>query len=142
MTKHRRGQSMVEILFSLAAMIVFVTSAAGITTMVEKSVSEMTQEMQAITVAEEGIQASISIADRAWSALAVGTHGLAISGSAPIDWIYSGTSDAANGFTRVITISSVDADTVKVDVVVTWKPEPNRTASIKEQVLLTDWAFI
>jgi hypothetical protein len=129
-------------MFAIAAMVLLVTAVAGMTTMTEKAVSEMTLEMQAVSIAEEGIQASISISDRAWSALTVGAHGLAISGTAPIEWIYSGTSDAANGFTRVVTISSYDADTVKVDVVVTWHPEPNRTASIQEQVLLTDWAFI
>jgi hypothetical protein len=133
---------MVEIMFAIAAMIVLVSATAGLTTMTEKMVTEMTMEMQAITVAEEGIQASISIADRAWSALAVGAHGLAVSGSSPIMYIYSGTSDTANGFTRVITISSYDADTVKVNVTVTWHPEPNRTATVQEQVLLTDWAFI
>ena len=110
--------------------------------MTEKAVTEMTMEMQAITIAEEGIQASISIGDRSWSSLTVGAHGLAISTSAPIMWIYSGTSDTANGFTRTITISSVDSDTVKVDVTVTWHPAPNRTATVQEQVLLTDWAFI
>ncbi len=133
---------MVEILFALAAMVMIVTAAAGITTMTEKAVVEMSMEMQAVTVAEEGIQASISIADRSWSSLAVGVHGLAISSTSPIMWIYTGTSDAANGFTRTVTITSVDADTVKVEVIVTWKPEPNRTASVQEQVLLTDWAFI
>ncbi len=133
---------MVEIMFAVAAMVMLVTATAGMTTMTERAVSEMTLEMQAVSIAEEGIQASISISDRAWSALTIGAHGLAISGTAPIMWIYSGTSDSANGFTRVVTISSVDTDTVKVDVVVTWHPAPNRTASIQEQVLLTDWAFI
>ncbi len=138
----RRGQSMIEIIFAVAAMVIFVTATAGITMMTERSAVEMTMEMQAITVAEEGIQASISISDRAWTALTVGAHGLAISGSAPIMWIYSGTSDSANGFTRVITISSVDAETMKVDVTVSWNPAPGRTATVKEQVLLTKWAFI
>jgi len=133
---------MVEIMFAVAAMVILVTAVAGMTTMTEKSVMEMTMEMQAISIAEEGIQASISIGDRAWTALALGTHGLAISATSPIMWIYSGTSDEANGFTRVVTISSVDAETVKVDVVVTWHPEPNRTATVQEQILLTDWAFI
>ena len=144
MTAMRRAQSMIEIIVAVAAMVVFITATAGITMMTEKAVTEMTMEMQGIAVAEEGIQASISISDRAWSALVLGTHGLAISGSAPIEWVYSGTSDTANGFTRVITISTVpnEPDIVKVDVTVTWHPEPNRTSTAQEQVLLTDWAFL
>jgi hypothetical protein len=138
------GQSMIEIMVAVAAMVIFITATAGITMTTEKAVTEMTMEMQGISVAEEGIQASISIGDRAYSALAIGTHGLAISGSAPIEWIYSGTSDVANGFTRTIVISAVpnEPDMVKVSVTVTWHPEPNRTATVNEQILLTDWAFI
>lgn len=142
MTKQRRGQSMVEIMFSIGAMVILMAAVAGMTTMTEKMVTEMTNELQAITIAEEGIQATISISDRAWTALVLGSHGLAVSGSAPIMYIFSGTSDTANGFTRTITITSVDADTVKVDVTVTWQPAPNRTATVQEQVLLTKWAFI
>jgi len=133
---------MVEILFAIAAMVILISAVSGLTTMIEKMATEMTMEMQAITIAEEGVQASISIGDRAFSALAIGAHGLAISATSPIMYIYSGASDTANGFTRTITISSVDADTVKVDVTVTWHPEPNRTATVQEQILLTDWAFI
>ena len=44
--------------------------------------------------------------------------------------------------TRVVTVSAYDADTKKVDVTVTWHPAPNRSATVDEQVLVTDWAFL
>jgi hypothetical protein len=137
----RRGQSMVEIIMAIAIMTVGITFSVSILMIVEKGSVESTSEMQAIFYAEEGVQAVISISDRSGTAVAVGTYGLAIQAS-PAEWIFSGTSDTQNGMTRVVTVSTYDADTKKVDVLVTWKPAPNRTSTVDEQVLVTDWAFL
>jgi hypothetical protein len=137
----RRGQSMVEIIMAIAIMTVGITFSVSILMSVEKGSIESTSEMQAIFYAEEGVQAVISVSDRSGTAVAVGTYGLAIQAS-PAEWILSGTSDTQNGMTRVVTVSAYDADTKKVDVLVTWKPAPNRTATVDEQVLVTDWAFL
>jgi hypothetical protein len=110
-------------------------------TTAEVGLEQMSRQAQAIALAEEGIQGTISICDRSWTEVSVGNHGLAIGGS-PIKWIFSGTSDTADGFTRVITVSSIDTDTKKVVVIVSWKPAFNRTASVELQMLLTDWPFI
>jgi len=137
----RRGQSMVEIIMAIAIMTVGITFSVSILMIVEKGSIESTSEMQAVFYAEEGIQAVISISDRSGTAVAVGTYGLAVQAS-PAEWILSGTSDTLNGMTRVVTVSTYDTDTKKVDVLVTWKPAPNRTATVDEQVLVTDWAFL
>jgi hypothetical protein len=139
--KKRRGQSMIEIVIAIAIMTVGITFSVSILMIVEKGSIESSLEMQAIFYAEEGIQAVISVSDRSGTAVAVGTHGLAIQAS-PVEWIFSGTSDTLNGMTRVVTVSAYDTDTKKVDVLVTWHPAPNRTATVDEQVLVTDWAFL
>jgi hypothetical protein len=126
---------------AIAIMTVGITFSVSILMIVEKGSIESTSEMQAVFYAEEGIQAVISISDRSGTAVAVGTYGLAVQAS-PAEWILSGTSDTLNGMTRVVTVSTYDTDTKKVDVLVTWKPAPNRTATVDEQVLVTDWAFL
>ena len=139
--KKRRGQSMVEMIMAIGIMTVGITFSVSILMIVEKGSIESTSEMQAIFYAEEGVQAVISISDRSGTAVAVGTYGLSVQAS-PAEWILSGSSDTQNGMTRVVTVSTYDADTKKVDVLVTWKPAPNRTSTVDEQVLVTDWAFL
>ncbi len=137
----RRGQSMVEMIMAIGIMTVGITFSVSILMIVEKGSIESTSEMQAIFYAEEGVQAVISISDRSGTAVAVGTYGLSVQAS-PAEWILSGSSDTQNGMTRVVTVSTYDADTKKVDVLVSWKPAPNRTSTVDEQVLVTDWAFL
>jgi hypothetical protein len=139
--KKQHGQSMVEILIAIGVMTIGITASISILTIVERGMLQTSLEMQAVFYAEEGVQAVISISDRSGTAVAVGTHGLTVQAS-PAEWIFSGTSDTQNGMTRVVTVSAYDADTKKVDVLVTWKPAPNRTATVDEQVLVTDWAFL
>ena len=139
--KQKRGQSMIEIIIAIGIMTVGITFSVSLLMIVEKGVTQTSLEMQAIFYAEEGIQAVISIGDRSGTAVAVGTYGLAVQAS-PAEWIFSGASDTQNGMTRVVTVSAYDADTKKIDVLVTWHPAPNRTATVDEQILLTDWAFL
>ena len=133
---------MVEILIAIGVMTIGITASISILTIVERGMLQTSLEMQAVFYAEEGVQAVISISDRSSTDMALGTHGLAIQQTSPVEWIFSGTSDTSTGMTRVVTVTAYDSDTKKVDVTVTWKPAPNRTATVKEQVLITDWAFI
>ena len=132
---------MIELLFASAIMIIILTSVAGAMSVTEVMVEEMSRQAQALAIAEEGVQATISIADRSWDELAVGTHGLVV-GSSPPMWIFEGASDTTGDYTRTIAVSSDDADTKRVVVTVTWHPRAGRTATIEEQMVLTDWAFI
>jgi Tfp pilus assembly protein PilV len=141
MKKHC-GQSMVEILIAIGVMTIGITASISVLTIVEKGMLQTSLEMQAVFYAEEGVQAVISISDRSSTDVALGTYGLAIQQTSPVEWILSGTSDTMNGMTRVVTVTAYDTDTKKVDVTVTWHPAPNRTATVKEQVLITDWAFL
>lgn len=142
MKKNRAGQSMLEIIIAIGVMVMSISATSGMLLMTERATVGMLKEAQGIAIAEEGIQAAISINDRDTTSLSVGSHGLAINSSSPVMWIFSGTSDVSDGYTRTVVVSSVDADTKKVVVTVTWQPEPNRTAVVEEQVLLTNWAFI
>lgn len=132
---------MVELMLALAVMVVILTSTSAIMAANERLADEMSRQVQAMSVAEEGIQAAISIADRSWTDMSVGTHGLAIQAS-PGMWIFQGTSDANGDYTRTVVVSDVDTDTRKVVVTVSWHPQPGRTATVEQQMYITDWAFI
>ncbi len=132
---------MVELVLASAVMLILMTSSAGIMSLTERMAEESSRQAQAVSIAEEGIQAVISIGDRSWTDMAVGTHGLAIQ-SSPAMWVFQGVSDANGDFTRTVTVSQVDTDTRKITVTVTWHPQSTRTAAVSEQILLTDWAFI
>lgn len=137
----RRGQSMVEILVAIGVMIIGITASSALMMATERSSADMMKEAGAIALAEEGSQAVISISDRSWADLTVGTHGLVIQAS-PAEWIFQGSSDVANGYTRVATVSTYDANTKKVVITVRWNPTAGRTATVENQLLLTDWSTL
>jgi Tfp pilus assembly protein PilV len=141
MKSSRQGQSLIEIFIAIGVIVIGIAACASVMLLVEQQMEQTMRETQAASIAEEGLQATASIADRNWTELAVGTHGLLIGGT-PIAWIFSGTSDANNGFARVVTVSSVDSNTKKVDVTVTWTPSAGRSASVQEQALFTNWATL
>lgn len=141
MKKFRKGQSIVELVIASGVMVIIMSAAAGMMSMTEKQVEQMSRQSQANAIAEEGVQAVISIADRSWTELSVGSHGLAI-GSSPVMWVFQGVSDTSGDYSRTIVISTVDSDTKKVVITVTWHPSAGRTATVEQQLLLTDWAFI
>jgi Tfp pilus assembly protein PilV len=139
--KRRRGQSIMEAMIAAGIMVISISAVAAMMLATERGAVEMIEEVRASALAEEGIHASISIRDRDWDSLSVGVHGLAIQAS-PLEWVFQGNSDASDGFTRTVTVSSIDSDTRKVSVVVSWSPDGKRTASVEEQALLTDWGHL
>lgn len=132
---------MIELVFAAAVMLIIMSSSSAVMSVTERQAEESSRQAQALAIAEEGIQASISIADRSWTDLELGEHGLSI-GSSPAMWIFQGTSDTNAGYTRTIEVSESDSDTKKVVVIVTWHPRPDRTATVEQELLLTDWTFI
>jgi Tfp pilus assembly protein PilV len=137
----RRAQSILEVVIAIAIMAISITASSAMMISAEKSAGETAIHMQAVAVAEEGIHAVMSIRDRDWNGLLLGAHGLAINPS-PLTWVFNGASDSADGFTRTVTVTEVDAHTRKVTVGVRWSPDGRRSSVIEEQILLTDWAFL
>lgn len=91
---------------------------------------------RAVLLAEEGLEASRNMRDGAFNDLTLGTHGLAVSGGI---WTFSGASDTTDGFTREVTVSSVDADTKEVTSEITWNQTAYRAATLALTTYLTNW---
>ncbi len=103
-----RGQSLVELLLAIAftgivlpvLLLAYVSSREG--------KPQQRQRVQAVTLLKEAEEAVRSIRENGWSALSVdGTYYPVATVSA---WTLSPGIEVANGFTRSITISSVNRD--------------------------------
>lgn len=148
--KSQSGQSLVELLIAIGVFVLVISSITFL--VIDSYVSgRLSKEItQANFLAEEGIEAAISIRDNSWDNLSAGTHGLAISGN---NWILQGTQEDLSGQLnqgiRTITIEDIDADGKKVisdrkRVIseVVWELIETRPQQIQLVTYLTNWQKI
>lgn len=131
-----KGFSLIEVLLAVSIFGLIVTVMVGGLIFGQESAVSAGMRSRAVMVAEEGLEAVRNIRDAGFSNLTDGTHGLSISGS---QWILSGPSDATDIFTRVITISTVDANKKQVASTVSWQQNPQRTGQVQAVTYLTNW---
>ena len=135
-TTEKQGFSVVEALLAGAVFALIGTAVLGSLAYGEESSALAGYRSRAAAFAEEGLEAARNIRDNSFSNLSDGSHGLAVTGG---EWVFSGTSDAADGFTREVVISTVDADRKSAVSTVTWQQNPQRTGSLSLTSRLTNW---
>lgn len=131
-----KGFSLVELLVAISIFLVFVVALSGLAVDFKKQVKNSANRERAVSVAEEALEASRNIRDKSFTDLADGTHGLVVSAG---EWQYSGLSDSVDIFNRSVVISSIDANTKKIDVTVTWSDQILANNSVTLSSYLTDW---
>ncbi|MFH1462509.1 MAG: prepilin-type N-terminal cleavage/methylation domain-containing protein [bacterium] len=139
--ENQRGQSLVEL---LVAMGVFVLAVSVISFLIMESyLSERSAKERtiALLLAQEGMEAARSIRDSGFDNLIVGSHGLAVLGS---QWIFFGSSDGQDKFSRRIIVSEAtgeidQTDIKKIESQVVWQIAPGREAAVNLVDYLTDW---
>lgn len=129
------GFSPVEILLAISIFSLLVTAVVGALIYGMEATTLSSRRVHAILLAEEGLEATRNIRDAQFDNLQNGTHGLAISRN---QWIFSGTQDTSDIFTRSIVITS-DAKRKHVAATVTWQQNLQRTGSVTLVTYLTDW---
>lgn len=134
--KNQHGVSLLEVLiaggvFALVATVLI----GGYITVQSTSVLAGSRE-RAIALAEEGIEAVRSIRDSAYLELVPGAHGLQQAGG---HWTFAGASDTRGVFSRAITLSTIDANTTRVESRVTWDQTQTRPGEITFTTDLTNW---
>jgi hypothetical protein len=134
--KRRPGFSLVEGLLSAVVLGLIVTTMVGAFVYGRESARLAGARSRGSFVADEGIEAVRNIRDAAFSNLSAGAHGLAISGG---QWIFSGSADAVDIFSRSLTIAAVDSRRKSFNVGVIWVQNPQRTGTITADGRLTDW---
>lgn len=152
--KKRKNQNGISIAEVLIAIGLFSLTAAGIILLVTDAydLSRFSAERNVgQALADEGMEAAESIRARAWNELTYGTHGLDESLGY---WAFSGTEDDLDPYTRTTTVSevyrdaggdivevggSLDPQTKKVTVSVTWTFAPGRDQDITLEKYFTLW---
>jgi type II secretory pathway pseudopilin PulG len=139
----QHGQSIVEIVVVLGIAAITFASIGSLIVGSLTSVSQEAERQQAISYAQEGLEAVRSLRDADFDNLTTGTHGLAIASN---QWTLSGSSDASGIMTRVITISDVSlgdiesVDIKQVESAVTWKGTSSTAATtLSYTEYFTDW---
>lgn len=129
--KNKRGFSLVEAIVAAGIFVIITTTIVASYISVSKYVLSAGVEVQAIFLAEEGLEAVRNIRDNDFARLlSGGPYGLTSVGA----WNFSGSQDTNGIYTRKVTIVSPDADTREVSVSVGWTYKgENKSLTLKRQ---------
>lgn len=152
----KAGFGIIEIIVAMGIFVILAVSGA-VTVVGSFSTNRLgDEETQANIYAQEGIEAVRSIKNQGWSDPFLATDcssgcGVDASGG---NWIFSGSSDTIDGFTRVVTVNqaqrngsndivmsggTADSDTYQVESTVTWNFTPTRSNTVSLVTYLTNF---
>jgi len=131
----RRGQSLVEILIAVTLMAMGISFATVLIYGGQNILIDRGNEIKARVMAEEGVEAARSIANRSYANMANGEHGLSFSAN---KWQFSGPADYQGIFTRKISVADNGSDTKLITSDVSWSANFN-LSSVKVSTLVTNW---
>jgi prepilin-type N-terminal cleavage/methylation domain-containing protein len=135
--KKLQGQTLIEVILAVALLAIF---ASSLSTYLTNQLSYMTRgqsALEAIYLAQEGLEAARSIRDVDWDNLATGTHGLVYDGT----WDFLGTEEIIGKFTRIILVADISENERNVISWVTW-PGTTALRSISLATNLSNWREI
>lgn len=134
--KGLKAFSLVEVLFATvllgATISTILVSLSGQVSHVNSS----SKDLQAASIASEGIDAARSIRDASWTDLSDGVHGLIYANGV---WSFSSTSDTQDGFTRKVTVTELSTNERKVAVDVSWKGSAGQNRTYGYSTILANW---
>lgn len=130
------GQSLIEIIFAIAIFTIGIVTIGFLAIDARVSIAEATNMVQARMLAEEGIEAVISIRDKDFDLLTSGTYGLLLVGGY---WTLSSAVDNQFGFERTIDIVNIDDDTKDVTSQVRWNSVNGKEKKVLYTIRLTNW---
>lgn len=133
---NKTGFSLVEALLASALFALLVTALTGAWIYGQEAGSISGQRARARLIAEECLEAVRNIRDNDYANLSAGTFGLSTTTN---QWNTTSTSDIINGFTRQVTITTLDSKRKSVSCTVTWPETAQRTGSITLTTELTNW---
>ncbi len=131
--------SLVELLISISIFLVFVSAIMNTTVGVNRQMVHASNIERASILVGEAVEVSRNIRDNNFSNLIDGTYGLSTSTG---QWVLSGSSDNSGVFTRQLTISTINTNQKKIDVLVTWPDMISNSNSVTASTYLTHWKKI
>ena len=135
----RTGFSVVEAVLAGAVFALIITAVVGAMLYGQEATVLAGARARAIFLAEEGLEAARNIRDASFANLIDGSHGLVISSN---QWVFSGTQDITDVFTRQVSISAVDANTKQATATVVWQQNPQRSGLVSLVTRFTKWAAL
>jgi len=134
----KQGFSVVEALLAGSLFILIVSAFIGAVIYGEESTATAGNAARGAGITEEGLEAARNIRDGGFANLTAGNHGLAVSGG---QWIFSGTSDVVNIFTREINVAlnSLGSGSRSITASSAWTATPTRNVSTSIFSYLTNW---
>ncbi len=136
LTTRQLGFSLVEIILALAILALLTVALIGNFIYSQESAVVAGAKSRATFLAEEGLEATRNIRDADFANLVDGNYGLATSSN---QWIFSGTQDVTDIYTRQIQISTPSANRKQVISQVTWQQTAQRAGNISLTTYLTNW---
>lgn len=133
---NQKGFSLLEVILAGAIFVLIISALAGVLIYGQESTILAGKRTRAVFLAEEGLEAIRNIRDNNFSSLVNGNYGIAISGG---QWSFSGTQDTTDVFTRIETISTIDADRKLITSNITWQQNLQRTGNVILETYLTNW---
>lgn len=131
-----KGFSLVEVLLAVVVLALTVTALVGAIIYGQQTTAVAGALSRAVFVAEEGLEAARNMRDSAYANLTAGTSGLAISAN---KWIFSGSSDVTDIFTRQVSVVPVDSVRNRVTTTITWQQTLSRSGTMSLVTYLTNW---
>lgn len=135
-SKFQKGFSIAEIVVASSVLALLVTAFVGVFNYSHRAMAMSSTRNRAVFLAEEGLEAVRNIRDDDFLNLINGDYGLAVSGGA---WIFSGTEDRQDIFTRQINISTLNSNTKEIRSTVSWDDHRNDIGSISLNTYLSYW---
>lgn len=149
----QKGFTVVEIILSVIVFFIFSSGAVAIVLQGLDANRLGREQTIATEYATEGLEAVWSIKNQSYSSL-ISTPSAGLARSIAGTWLFSGTSNVLNKYTRTITIADVqrdgsgnivasggtnDPDTRKITSTVSWSVTPGRNDSVVLSTYLTNW---
>ena len=134
--KNTEGFSLVEVILASAIFALLTTALVGAYLYGEEAAMLAGNRARAVFLAEEGLEAVRNIRDALYGNLVDGTFGLATAGN---QWIFSGSFDAQDIFTRQIAIASAGINRKSVTASIVWQQNPQRIGQVSAVTHFTNW---
>lgn len=135
---NKGGFSLVEVMLALSIFAILAVAFTSSYIYGIDAAASSGNRVRASMLALEGLEAARNIRDADFAELADGTHGLAVSNN---QWLFSGTEDVEDIFTRSISISSVDPKRKNIVSSVSWQQGGN-ARQVAVRTRLADWSAL
>lgn len=133
-----RGFSLIEAMLSAALLAMFATSTLGILAYGNERQARVGKKIQAIFLAEEGLEAVRALRNQNYTLVTPGTFGLATANG---QWALQGQSDTTGWFTRQLSINDTGSHSKTVSSSVSWL-QGDATMRVELLTRFTDWTFV